>query len=277
MIYAQRPDATACASFDIWNNRMNRYVRRGSKGIALLDQSSSVPRLHYVFDVSDTGVRRNSRDPEVWQLGPDLVQPVSEMIAREYGVYHERLSRQISDLTGKLVDSYWDNNGGDIRAIVDGSLLMDYDEAGVEMQFKSAAAMSCRYAAIRLCSADVHAAGRITSTFSVRTVCSVRVSVISSFTFVPKRRSHSAQRSASSRSCVPCKSDVSVLWMLTAAGAAAAALFSSSFICGASRNRITRIYSPATAFMHLPAQPAPASSVVISAQIQAMQNADAAV
>ncbi len=63
----------------------------------------------------------------------------------------------------------------------------------------------CRYAAIRLCSADVHAAGRITSTFSARTVCSVRVSVISSFTFVPKRRSHSAQRSASSRSCVPAR------------------------------------------------------------------------
>ena len=151
MIYAQRPDATACASFDIWNNRMNRYVRRGSKGIALLDQSSSVPRLHYVFDVSDTGVRRNSRDPEVWQLGPDLMQPVSEMIAREYGVYHERLSRQISDLTGKLVDSYWDNNGGDIRAIVDGSLLMDYDEAGVEMQFKSAAAMSVTYTLLERC------------------------------------------------------------------------------------------------------------------------------
>ena len=151
MIYAQRPDATACADFDIWNNRMNRYVRRGSKGIALLDQSSSVPRLHYVFDVSDTGVRRNSRDPEVWQLGPDLVQPVSEMIAREYGVYHERLSRQISDLTGKLVDSYWDNNGGDIRAIVDGSLLMDYDEAGVEMQFKSAATMSVTYTLLERC------------------------------------------------------------------------------------------------------------------------------
>ena len=151
MIYAQRPDATACASFDIWNNRMNRYVRRGSKGIALLDQSSSVPRLHYVFDVSDTGVRRNSRDPEVWQLGPDLVQPVSEMIAREYGVYHERLRRQISDLTGKLVDSYWDNNGGDIRAIVDGSLLMDYDDAGVEMQFKSAAAISVTYTLLERC------------------------------------------------------------------------------------------------------------------------------
>ena len=151
MIYAQRPDATACASFDIWNNRMNRYVRRGSKGIALLDQSSSVPRLHYVFDVSDTGVRRNSRDPEVWQLGPDLVQPVSEMIAREYGVYHERLSQQISDLTGKLVDSYWDNNSGDILDIVDGSFLMDYDEAGQEFQFKSAAAISVTYTLLERC------------------------------------------------------------------------------------------------------------------------------
>ena len=151
MIYAQRPDATACASFDIWNNRMNRYVRRGSKGIALLDQSSSVPRLHYVFDVSDTGVRRNSRDPEVWQLGPDLVQPVSEMIAREYGVCHERLSQQISDLTGKLVDSYWDNNSGDILDIVDGSFLMDYDEAGQEFQFKSAAAISILYTVLERC------------------------------------------------------------------------------------------------------------------------------
>ena len=151
MIYAQRPDATACADFDIWNNRMNRYVRRGSKGIALLDQSSSVPRLHYVFDVSDTGVRRNSRDPEVWQLGPDLVQPVSEMIAREYGVYHERLSQQISDLTGKLVDSYWDNNSGDILDIVDGSFLIDYDEAGQEFQFKSAAAISILYTVLERC------------------------------------------------------------------------------------------------------------------------------
>ena len=151
MIYAQRPDATACASFDIWNNRMNRYVRRGSKGIALLDQSSSVPRLHYVFDVSDTGVRRNSRDPEVWQLGPDLVQPVSEMLAREYGVRHERITQQIADICGKLVDSYWDNNSGDILDIVDGSFLMDYDEAGQEFQFKSAAASSITYAVFERC------------------------------------------------------------------------------------------------------------------------------
>ena len=106
MIYAQRPDATACAEFDIWRNRMNRYVRRGSKGIALLDESSGFPRLHYVFDVSDTGVRRNSRDPEVWQLGPDLVQPVSEMLAATYGISGERVSQQLADIAGKLVADY---------------------------------------------------------------------------------------------------------------------------------------------------------------------------
>ena len=151
MIYAQRPDATACADYDVWNNRMNRYVRRGSKGIALLDESSGFPRLHYVFDVSDTGVRRNSRDPEVWQYNDDLKQPVSEMLAATYGISGERVSQQLADVAGKLVADYWDNNGGDIRAIVDGSLLMDYDEAGVEMQFKSAAAMSVTYTLLERC------------------------------------------------------------------------------------------------------------------------------
>ena len=151
MIYAQRPDATACADFDIWNNRMNRYVRRGAKGIALLDESSGFPRLHYVFDVSDTGVRRNSRDPEVWQYNDDLKQPVSEMLSKTYGISGERVSQQLADVAGKLVADYWDNNGEDIRAIVDGSLLMDYDEAGVEMQFKSAAAISVIYTLLERC------------------------------------------------------------------------------------------------------------------------------
>ena len=151
MIYAQRPDATACADFDIWNNRMNRYVRRGAKGIALLDESRGFPRLHYVFDVSDTGVRRNSRDPEVWQFNDDLKQPVSEMLTATYGISGERVSQQLADVAGKLVADYWDNNGGDIRAIVDGSLLMDYDEAGVEMQFKSAAAISVTYTLLERC------------------------------------------------------------------------------------------------------------------------------
>jgi len=130
---------------------MNRYVRRGAKGIALLDESSGFPRLHYVFDVSDTGVRRNSRDPEVWQYNDDLKQPVSEMLSKTYGISGERISQQLADIAGKLVADCWDNNGGDIRAIVDGSLLMDYDDVGVEMQFKSAAAISVTYTLLERC------------------------------------------------------------------------------------------------------------------------------
>ena len=151
MIYAQRPDATACADYDVWNARMNRYVRRGAKGIALLDESSGFPRLHYVFDVSDTGVRRNSRDPDLWQYNDDLKQPVSEMLSKTYGISGERVSQQLADVAGKLAESYWDNNSSDILGIVDGSFLMDYDEAGQELQFKSAAAISIMYTILERC------------------------------------------------------------------------------------------------------------------------------
>ena len=151
MIYAQRPDATACADYDVWNSRMNRYVRRGAKGIALLDESSGYPRLHYVFDVSDTGVRRNSRDPDLWQYNDDLKQPVSDALTAAYGISHERVSQQLANIAGKLVADYWDNNSEDIRAIVDGSFLMDYDSAGLEMQFKSAAAISVTYTLLERC------------------------------------------------------------------------------------------------------------------------------
>ena len=151
MIYAQRPDATACADYDIWNNRMNRYVRRGSKGIALLDESSGFPRLHYVFDVSDTGVRRNSRDPERWEMNDDLFKPVSEMLTAEYGISHERLSQQLVNIAEKLVNDYWDNNSGDILNIVDGSFFDDYDSSGKELQFKAATTMSVTYTLLERC------------------------------------------------------------------------------------------------------------------------------
>ena len=151
MIYAQRPDATACADYDIWNNRMNRYVRRGSKGIALLDESSGYLRLHYVFDVSDTGVRRNSRDPERWEMNDDLFKPVSEMLTAEYGISHERLSQQLVNIAEKLVNDYWDNNSGDILNIVDGSFFDDYDSSGKELQFKAAATMSVTYTLLERC------------------------------------------------------------------------------------------------------------------------------
>ena len=89
--------------------------------------------------------------PEVWQYNDDLKQPVSEMLSKTYGISGERVSQQLADVAGKLVADYWDNNGGDIRAIVDGSLLMDYDDAGVEIQFKSATAISVTYTLLERC------------------------------------------------------------------------------------------------------------------------------
>ena len=124
MIYAQRPDATACADFDIWNNRMNRYVRRGAKGIALLDESGGYPRLHYVFDVSDTAPRRNALYPDLWQINDSLKEPVRSMLAENYGVHSESFGQQLADVAGKLVQSYWDNNSSDILGIVDGSYFL---------------------------------------------------------------------------------------------------------------------------------------------------------
>ena len=68
LIYAPRPDATACAGYDLWNNTMHRYVRRGSKGIALLHNNAGQISLRYVFDISDTGTRRTSLNPFLWQI-----------------------------------------------------------------------------------------------------------------------------------------------------------------------------------------------------------------
>ena len=106
MIYAQRLDATACAEYDVWNNKMNRYVRRGSKGIALLDESGGYPRLHYVFDVSDTAPRRNALYPDLWQINESLKEPVRSMLAENYGVHSESFGQQLADVAGKLVQSY---------------------------------------------------------------------------------------------------------------------------------------------------------------------------
>ena len=154
MIYAQRPDATACAEYDVWNNKMNRYVRRGSKGIALLDESGGYPRLHYVFDVSDTAPRRNALYPDLWQINDSLKEPVRSMLAENYGVHSESFGQQLADVAGKLVQSYWDNNSSDILGIVDGSYLMSYDDAGRELQFKSAAAMGVTYMLLERCGLD---------------------------------------------------------------------------------------------------------------------------
>ena len=151
MIYAQRPDATACAEYDLWNNRMGRYVRRGSKGIALVDDSGDRPRLRYVFDISDTGTRPNSRTPWLWQLEEQHKGPVSAMLERNYGVAGDDLAQQLTDVAGKLASEYWNEHQQDFRYIVDGSFLEEYDDFNIEVQFKAAATVSIAYALMSRC------------------------------------------------------------------------------------------------------------------------------
>ena len=151
MIYAQRPDATACAEYDLWNNRMGRYVRRGSKGIALVDDSGDRSRLRYVFDISDTGTRPNSRTPWLWQLEKQHIGPVSAMLERNYGVAGDDLAQQLTDVAGKLASEYWDEHQQDFRYIVDGSFLEEYDDFNIEVQFKAAATVSIAYALMSRC------------------------------------------------------------------------------------------------------------------------------
>ena len=154
MIYAQRPDATACAEYDLWNEKMGRYVRRGSKGIALVDDSGDRPRLRYVFDISDTGIREHSRTPWLWKLEEQHIGPVSAMLERNYGVAGDDFAQQLTDVAGKLASEYWDEHQQDFRYIVDGSFLEEYDDYNIEVQFKSAATVSIAYALMSRCGLD---------------------------------------------------------------------------------------------------------------------------
>ena len=151
MIYAQRPDATACAEYDLWNEKMGRYVRRGSKGIALVDDSGDRPRLRYVFDISDTGTREHSRTPWLWQLEERHLDSVQAMLERTYDVSGDDLAGQLTEVAGKLAEEYWTEHQQDFFYIVDGSFLEEYDEYNIGVQFKAAATVSITYALMSRC------------------------------------------------------------------------------------------------------------------------------
>ena len=151
LIYAQRPDATACAEYDLWNEKMGRYVRRGSKGIALVDDSGDKPRLRYVFDITDTGTREHSRTPWLWKLEEQHRDSVSAMLERTYDVSGDDLAGQLTEVAGKLAGEYWTEHQQDFFYIVDDSFLEEYDEFNIEVQFKAAATVSISYALMSRC------------------------------------------------------------------------------------------------------------------------------
>lgn len=152
MIFAQRPDATACAEYDLWNDTMRRYVRRGSKGIALVDNSREKPRLRYVFDISDTGLRKNSRHPFLWELRPEHEAAVAQALTERFGAPSENnLAEQLESIAAQLVSEYWVEHKQDILDIVDGSFLEGYDEFNIGVQFRNAATVSITYSLLSRC------------------------------------------------------------------------------------------------------------------------------
>ena len=152
MIYAQRPDATACASYEIWNQTMRRYVRRGAKGIALLDMTGDVPRYHYVFDAADTGMRKDSRSPFVWAVNEENSAVIGTMLEKEYEVSANRgLAGQLEEIAMQKAMDYWQEHQDELRDIVDGSLLMEYDELNLELAFRNTATTGVQYMLLSRC------------------------------------------------------------------------------------------------------------------------------
>ena len=152
MIHAQRPDATACAEYDFWNEKMGRYVRRGSKGIALIDSSGERPRLRYVFDVSDTGGREFPKSRYLWEYREEHADAVSAMLESRYGVDGKGgLPDQLERIASQIAEEYWRDYKRDILAIVDDSFLYGYDEFNVGAAFQSAAAVSIAYSLMSRC------------------------------------------------------------------------------------------------------------------------------
>ena len=155
MIYKQRPDATACAEYDLWNKTMRRYVRRGSKGIALVDNTGSRPKLRYVFDVSDTGARENSRPVNLWSMREEYVPAVQDALERAYGVgAGAGLDEQLETIASRLAAEYWEENKDSILGIVDDSFLYGYDEFNVGVSFRRAAETSIKYMLCSRCVED---------------------------------------------------------------------------------------------------------------------------
>ena len=152
MIYMQRPEATACAEYDFWNEKMGRYVRRGSTGIALIDASGYKPRLKYVFDVSDTGGKENARRVNLWELKDAHTDSVSAMLERNYGVSGKNgLAEQFENVASQLAAEYWRDHSRDILGIVADSYLEEYDDYNIEVAFKNAAAVSITYSLMSRC------------------------------------------------------------------------------------------------------------------------------
>ena len=152
MIYAQRPDATACAEYDLWNNRMGRYIRRGAKGIALIDHSGDAPKLKYVFDVADTRSTERSCSPYLWEYRSEHEKVVSNALGLQYSIqYNGDFADQLEQISSVKVTEYFLAHEQDLLGIVDGSYLERYHDYDKGVAFLNAATVSTTYMLLSRC------------------------------------------------------------------------------------------------------------------------------
>ena len=156
LLYAQRPDATACASMELWNGTMRRWVKAGSKGIALIHKNGSGrPYLEYVFDVSDTRAVRGARSPYLWELRKEHHAAVAAALEKRYGPTDERdIGTLLMEQASRAVDEIYHDHLTDLAYDVGGSLLEELDDLNLEVRYRSVLTASVQYTLLTRCGLD---------------------------------------------------------------------------------------------------------------------------
>ena len=158
LIYAQRPDASACAAMETWNEKMFCWVNRGAKGIALLDRESERPRLKYVFDVSDVHkARRIGKDPYLWELREEHKDVVLAQLEKTYGATNSSSSfeSRIMEIAGRIEEDYYREILPDLSYAKEGSFLEELDELNVGVRLRETLSASIAYTLLSRCGADM--------------------------------------------------------------------------------------------------------------------------
>lgn len=158
LIYAQRPDATACASLEMWNERMFCWVNRGAKGIALIDGESERPKLRYVFDVSDVHkARRIGKDPFIWHLREEHKEVVLAELEHIYGSTNASLpfENRIYEIAERIAEDFYEEAVDEVIEEAANSFLEDLDGDAVAARFREMLVQSVSYTILKRCGCDM--------------------------------------------------------------------------------------------------------------------------
>lgn len=153
LIYAQRPDATACASIEVWNEKMHCWVNKGAKGIALIDDDTNTG-LKYVFDISDVHkARRIGRFPNLWEMQEEHKQAVLDRLERTYGETDKEagFTNRIREIAERIAEDYYKEIVYDMEYLKEGSFLEELDELNVEVRVRETLADSIAYTVLKRC------------------------------------------------------------------------------------------------------------------------------